>query len=198
MFTQLNKNKSKLFLLAAFVLTMMSSPTLTLAKSKLSRKKKESVAARKLASLSNAIYTIGYKDRAQGQIIAQLILDESIKSSLDPNLLAAMIMVESTFDQNSVSSSGDLSIAQINLPIWNAEFKRLNRELIDPMKIKTDIPYSIHRMAEILTILADRRHNEGDWYGDYHSKTPKRKIPYVKRVKEVLHQINNNFNYKES
>jgi soluble lytic murein transglycosylase-like protein len=117
---RIKKHKNKFILLTAILSTLLASPTLTLAKSKLGKKKKSSVSNQKLINLSDAIYNVGFKNREQGYMLAQLILNESQKSHIDPNLLVAIIMVESSFNQNAISTTGDLSLAQINVPIWNA------------------------------------------------------------------------------
>lgn len=137
-------------------------------------------------SVSGKIRKLGFKDSASTRKIAFYVNQESSRHEISPGLILAMMKVESSFNQNAVSASGDISVAQINIKTWNQEFKRLNRRLIDSKRLKGDPAYAIARMAEILSIIKAKRVNDKDWYSVYHSKTPSIRMAYLKRVKKEL------------
>ena len=134
----------------------------------------------------NAIYRVGYKNPQKGMKIAGLIYKESIHYNINPKVLVAIIMVESSFRQDVVSSTGDISLAQINVKTWTKEFKRLKRKGLDEKRMHKEPAYAIARMAEILSILAERHEGKKDWFAYYHSSTPEHKKAYFNRVVNKL------------
>jgi hypothetical protein len=107
-----------------------------------------------------------------------------IEYKIEPQIMVALIDTESNFHSDKVSTTGDLSIAQVNVKVWNLEFERMNLPLIDKNElIKPDQRYAIKTMAQILAILKKRfAHKDRRWYARYHSNTTKYKREYLKRI----------------
>ncbi len=106
------------------------------------------------------------------------------KYPVEPQIVVSLIDTESNFQYDKISSTGDLSIAQVNVEVWNEEFKRLKLPLIDKEKlVNIDQSYAMEVMAQILSILK-KRHAKTDrrWYARYHSNTNKYKINYLKQI----------------
>lgn len=106
------------------------------------------------------------------------------KHKVEPQIIVALIDTESNFQYNKVSSTGDVSLAQINVEVWNAEFKRMKLPLIDKNKLMTaDQTYAMEVMAKILSVLKTR-HAKKDrrWYARYHSNTTKYKTDYLRKI----------------
>lgn len=105
------------------------------------------------------------------------------KYKIQPQIALAIIDTESDFNQAAVSSTGDFSMAQVNLEIWNKEFERMKMEAIDADRLKTDQAYSLEVMAKILHILK-KRYEKKDrrWYARYHSKSDKHKRVYLHKL----------------
>lgn len=122
--------------------------------------------------------------------IARLLYNASLKYNVDPKIMVAIISTESDFDHTKVSTTGDLSLAQINVEVWNKEFKRLGMEAIDAKKLKLSEAYAVNKMGEILSILK-KRHQKKDaqWYARYHSHTKKFKMAYSAKVEKRVRKI---------
>ena len=122
--------------------------------------------------------------------ISESILDTSLKYKLDPRVLLAIIDTESDFRQGMISHTGDLSLVQINPGVWNKEFARMKRTLIDAKKLQGSEAYAIDRMGEILHILKSRySSDDGKWFARYHSRTKKLKNLYHSKVETRLNSI---------
>jgi hypothetical protein len=103
---------------------------------------------------------------------------------VEPQIIVALIDTESDFQYQKVSSTGDLSLGQINVDVWNEEFARMKIPLIDKSKLTTeDQSYAMEVMAQILHILK-HRYGKKDrrWYARYHSNTKKYKMAYLKKI----------------
>jgi hypothetical protein len=112
------------------------------------------------------------------------------KHKIAPQIVVAIIDTESNFQQNLVSSTGDLSMAQVNVEIWNKEFERMNLELIDSEKLKIDKVYALEKMAHILEILKKRyAKKDRRWYARYHSKTKKHKRVYLAKLESRMKRL---------
>lgn len=112
------------------------------------------------------------------------IYNASIKYNIKPQIMIALIDSESDFQYTKISHTGDLSIAQINIDIWNKEFKWMKKNLINEKKLTTvDQAYAVDSMGRILAVLK-KRHEKKDrrWYARYHSNTPKLKYSYLKKI----------------
>jgi PBP1b-binding outer membrane lipoprotein LpoB len=126
--------------------------------------------------------------------IADNISDAIKKHKVEPQIVISLIDTESNFKYNKVSSTGDLSLAQINVDVWNIEFKRMRIPLIQKEKLVTeDQAYAMEVMAQILKILKSR-HSKSDrrWYARYHSNTKKYKLDYLRKIEvrmKLLAQI---------
>lgn len=106
------------------------------------------------------------------------------KYPVEPQIVVSLIDTESNFQYDKISSTGDLSLAQVNVDVWNEEFKRLKLPQIDIEKlVSEDQSYAMEVMAQILGILK-KRHSKTDrrWYARYHSNTNKYKINYLKQI----------------
>lgn len=117
----------------------------------------------------------------------QVALDISraiTKFSVEPQIMVALIDTESNFQYSKVSTTGDLSIAQVNVDVWNKEFTRLKMPMIKKKDlVKKDQQYAMNVMAQILKILK-ARHGKSDrrWYARYHSNTTKYKMDYLRKI----------------
>lgn len=106
------------------------------------------------------------------------------KYKVMPQIIVSLIDTESNFQFSKVSSTGDLSLGQVNVEVWNAEFKRLKLPLIKKeLLVLEDQGYAIEKMAQILSILK-ARHAKKDrrWYARYHSNTTKYKTDYLRKI----------------
>ncbi|MFZ4715578.1 MAG: transglycosylase SLT domain-containing protein [Bacteriovoracaceae bacterium] len=122
----------------------------------------------------------------RANVISEAIIETSLKYKLDPRVLVAIIDTESDFRQGMISYTGDLSLVQINPSIWNREFARMKRELIDTKKLQNNEAYAIDKMGEILHILKTRYTADGQWFARYHSRTKKFKNLYHSKVESRL------------
>lgn len=106
------------------------------------------------------------------------------KYKIEPQIIVSLIDTESNFSYQKVSSTGDLSIGQVNVEVWNNEFKRMKLPLISKEKlVKKDQSYAMLKMAQILSIIK-KRHSQKDrrWYARYHSNTSKHKLDYLSKI----------------
>ena len=122
--------------------------------------------------------------------IALALYQTSRMYGVDPKIMIAIIATESNFNNDVVSSSGDLSLAQINTKVWDLEFTRLGLGKINEKLLKKDEVYALNKMGKILSILK-ARHAKTDikWYAIYHSKTKKHKDRYDGKVQSHLRTI---------
>lgn len=122
--------------------------------------------------------------------VAMSLYQASKKYAIDPKIMIAIIDTESDFIQGAVSSTGDLSMAQINIEIWNKEFIRMGLDKIDKKLLKKDEAYALGKMGKILNILKKRHaRNDTKWYARYHSHTKSLKNLYDKKVQKRLRAI---------
>ncbi len=112
------------------------------------------------------------------------------KHKIEPQVVVAIIDTESNFQSDKISSTGDVSIAQINVEVWNKEFTRMKLGLIDKERVKVDQEYAITKMAEILEVIK-RRYSKKDrkWYARYHSNTKHYKKEYLHRLEIRLKML---------
>lgn len=129
--------------------------------------------------------------RSISRSLADSIYRSSVRYGIDPLIMTSIIKVESSFNQGAVSSTGDISIAQINFEVWIKEANNLGFEL-SRAKLISSSDYAIDRMGLILLILKNR-HSGSDpfWYGRYHSQTPYFKMVYLEKVHRYM-SINKN------
>ena len=116
--------------------------------------------------------------------IASDIAFASKKHKVQPQIMIALVDTESNFKYSHVSSTGDLSLAQVNVDVWNKEFARLKLPLIDKKAlVKKDQKYAMDIMGKILAILK-KRHGRYDrrWYARYHSNTTRYKLDYLRKI----------------
>ena len=122
--------------------------------------------------------------------IAKSLYKTSTKYKLDPKLMIAIIGTESDFVNEKVSTTGDLSLAQINADVWNKEFVRLGLNKLNRKLLKKDEAYALNKMAEILNILKARHaKKDSKWFARYHSQTKKYKNLYSKKVEKRLKML---------
>lgn len=137
-----------------------------------------------LASIQDIISPY-IKNEANREKIAKAILESSEETKIDYLLFLSIMKVETTtFNQNAISSTGDVSIAQIKPEVWEKEFIRLKREPLDKVKLKKDATYAIKRMGEILDIIQNRHKKDPYWYARYHSGTLSLKMAYGAKVQQ--------------
>lgn len=130
---------------------------------------------------------LALKDRHR---IAYSLYLTTKKYKVDPKLMIAIIATESDFINTKVSTTGDLSLAQINAEIWNKEFERLGLSKLNSKRLKKDENYALSKMAEILNILKSRHaKNDSKWFARYHSQTKKYKNIYTSKVEKRMRMI---------
>lgn len=115
---------------------------------------------------------------------ARAISQATHEHKVNPQIIIALIDTESDFNYSKISHTGDLSVAQVNVEVWNKEFKRMKAPLIDiPKLVANDQTYAIATMARILAVLK-KRHAKSDrrWYARYHSNTKKYKWNYLRKI----------------
>ena len=88
----------------------------------------------KIEALINSYYS--YK-KDNTRALAEKIFDQSKEKSLDYHILLGIIKTESDFNQDAVSSTGDLSMVQINYRIWSREY--LRRQLLEDIVKVSDL-----------------------------------------------------------
>lgn len=116
--------------------------------------------------------------------IANDIFHAIKKYKVEPQIVVALIDTESNFMYNKISTTGDVSLAQLNVEVWNAEFARMKLPLIKKeLLLREDQSYAMEKMAQILSILKNR-HSKKDrrWYARYHSNTTKYKTDYLRKI----------------
>jgi hypothetical protein len=112
------------------------------------------------------------------------------KYNIEPQVFVAIIDTESNFQADKVSSTGDLSLAQINVKVWNKEFNRMNLPLMVKEKVKEDQEYALEKMAQILNIIKQRyEKTDRRWYARYHSNTHKYKTDYLHKLEIRLEML---------
>ncbi len=127
--------------------------------------------------------------------IATQISKAITRFNIKPQIMVAIIDTESNFKSDKVSSTGDLSLAQINAEVWNREFVRMKLPPINKAKLKTDQQYALIKMAEILSIIK-KRYEKKDrrWYARYHSNTSTHKKGYLNKLEIRLKMLANTNN----
>lgn len=130
---------------------------------------------------------LNMKDRNR---IAYSLYLTTKRYKIDPKLMIAIIATESDFDNTKISTTGDLSLAQINTEIWNKEFVRLGLDKLNSKRLKKDENYALSKMAEILNILKSRHaKKDSQWFARYHSHTKKYKNLYSSKVERRMRMI---------
>jgi hypothetical protein len=133
-------------------------------------------------------------DEEERDIIASQISIAIKKYNIEPQIMVAIIDTESNFNAGKISSTGDLSVAQINVEVWNKEFRRMKMPLMDKEKVKRDQEYALSKMAEILSIIKSRNEkNDRRWYARYHSNTIRHKSDYLHKLEIRLKMLANSF-----
>ena len=116
---------------------------------------------------------------------------------LDYRLFVLILKVESDFNQKAVSSTGDLSIAQIYHKYWMNPKRR--SKLIRTGHLLDNILehefYALMVMGEILKLNQNHSVEDLYWFARYHSNTPKFKNIYINKMKKAYAKIKHlNFN----
>ncbi len=152
---------------------------------------KAEIRAYNIATISKMIEVVEPKvNPKKREEIALALYQTTKKYTIDPKIMVAIISTESNFNNAAVSVSGDISLAQINTKVWDAEFKRLGLGKIDKKLLKADESYALNKMGKILSILKDRHaKKDAKWYAVYHSKTKKYKNAYDGKVQTRLRMI---------
>ena len=122
-------------------------------------------------------------NKNERRLVASQISNAIKKHKIEPNIIVAIIDTESNFKANKVSSTGDVSVAQINVEVWNKEFIRMKRQPMIKYKLKQNQEYALVKMVEILSIIKSRYgKKDRNWYARYHSNTQKYKSDYLKKL----------------
>jgi hypothetical protein len=127
---------------------------------------------------------------AERQIrVASAIYSNAKRYNISKRVLLSIIKIESNFKSSKVSSTGDYSIVQINLKIWNKEFKRLGLPAINKSELLKNDDYAISKMCHILSIIKGRHLKDKQWYARYHSNTPEYNLIYQSKINKVMKLI---------
>ena len=122
-------------------------------------------------------------NKNERRLVASQISNAIKKQKIEPQIIVAIIDTESDFKANKVSSTGDVSVAQINVEVWNKEFIRMKRQPMIKRKLKMNQEYALVKMVEILTIIKSRYgKKDRNWYARYHSNTQKYKSEYLQKL----------------
>jgi hypothetical protein len=121
--------------------------------------------------------------------VAAAIESNSKKYDIPKKVLLSIIKIESNFRSNAVSPTGDYSIVQINLKIWDKEFARLGLSKIDRVKLINSDEYAIGKMCKILNIIKARSPRDPKWYARYHSNTPEFNEIYKLKIDKVMQTL---------
>jgi soluble lytic murein transglycosylase-like protein len=107
------------------------------------------------------------KDPSQRIALLKLIHAEARRAKLQPEIVLALIEVESGFDNYAVSSAGAQGIMQV-MPFWKKEIGRADDNLINP---QTNLRYGCTILKHYLDIeqgrLADALARYNGSYGQY-------------------------------
>lgn len=110
-----------------------------------------------------------------------LIVKHSQHFNLDPQLVRAIIKVESNFNNNAVSHTKDYGLMQVN-----EKTAKLFGLSID--KIKKNKDYAVYCGTFYLSYLRYKySHKDKYWWARYHSSTPHLKEKYIRRILNVYH-----------
>ena len=122
--------------------------------------------------------------------IAGQISEALKKHKIEPQIIVSIIDTESNFKSDKVSSTGDISVAQINVEVWNKEFIRMNLPLMIKEQIESNQEYALLKMAEILNIIKQRYEKiDRRWYARYHSNTHRHKSDYLHKLELRLKML---------
>ncbi|MDD4972913.1 MAG: transglycosylase SLT domain-containing protein [Bacteriovorax sp.] len=129
-------------------------------------------------------------DEEERDTIASQISLAIKKYKIEPQIIVAIIDTESDFRADKISITGDLSVAQINVEVWNKEFIRMRKLPMIKEKIKMDQEYALMKMAEILNIIKKRyAKKDRRWYARYHSNTHRYKNEYLHKLEIRLKML---------
>jgi len=124
---------------------------------------------------------------AERQIkVASAIYSNAKRYRIPKRVLLSIIKIESNFKSSKISSTGDYSIVQINLKIWNKEFTRLGFPKINKNELVKNDDYAISKMCHILNIIRSRHSKDKQWYVRYHSNTPEYNSIYKIKIDKVM------------
>ena len=148
--------------------------------------KREARSAVKLAvsKLERSILTLSPKlSPDYARKLAVIVVVNAQKYRLSPVLLISIMKTESSFNQRAVSSTNDVSIAQINPKVWTPGFfKEKTGGTMNLKRLRVDEAYAVSRMCLILNYYKKEFPGDPKWYARYHSSTPKLKHIYHGRL----------------
>ncbi len=112
----------------------------------------------------------------------ELVLAAAENYRFDPNILRAIVRVESNWVPDIVGVTGDVGLAQIQYPVWGPVFGLRPEDLLDPWT-------NLHVAARILRDAMDQEPGSWGGVGRYHSATPWRKWGYARHVAAVVRAL---------
>lgn len=120
--------------------------------------------------------------------LGRLMARWSDQYELDPELMVAIVKVESNFvpavmacwqsPRPGEEFTCDHGLGQIN-DIWVKQWN------LDVMKLVHDESYNLGVVARLLAQLKQQFGDEPDWFGRYHSNKPARKAGYIEKLREA-------------
>lgn len=136
-------------------------------------------------------------DPAYANTLSSYIRKVAIMFDLDYRLFVLILKVESDFNHKAVSTTGDLSIAQIYHKYWMKPHRRAHLKVTGHLldNILDHEFYALMVMGEILKLNQKFVQEDLYWFARYHSNTPEFKEKYIKKMKEAYAKIKHlNFN----
>jgi hypothetical protein len=130
-------------------------------------------------NLANMIHLITNNQLSEGKVLryAGLIFQASLKYSVNPLEIIAIIMAESEFKENSINkATGDYGLGQINWVHWGKDYGYTPQELLDP---STNIFLTCHVYKFF-----------GQDVGRYHRGNGIKCNAYIVNVKSILSTLN--------
>lgn len=142
----------------------------------------------KVTVIENQIRFLTKKKDPKYYFFAKSILEHCEKHEVDPSIVVALIMTESSFKVGAKNKhTGDLGLGQINPRVWSVELKRLFGENLDTKRLIKDYDYAIGLTVKILAY--HQKTNDPHWVGRYHSKTPSLKVAYAEKVEKKIKRV---------
>lgn len=145
----------------------------------------------KIKSIYNSIVRLKPKIQfEEASNLSRIIYSASEEFNIDFKIICTILKIESFFLQDAVSSTNDISIAQISVNHWKND-KRLSKKGKDRLNyIAKDPTQAIYVQAEILKILKETHEkNDPRWFLRYHSSTKELKEKYMFRFFENYMKI---------
>lgn len=143
------------------------------------KKSVRDASVQEVLNLANMIRLITNDQLSEGKVLryAGLIFQASLKYSVNPLEIIAIIMAESEFKENSINKiTGDYGLGQINWVHWGKDYGYTPQELLDP-SINIFLTCHVYKFF-------------GQDVGKYHRGNGIKCNAYIVNVKSILSTLN--------